>query len=152
MKQFMRGIFLSVCTVLTLASCQFNSQYINRDEDKKDAEKITTKLFDLLKTKNYNGTTDLFGKKFFEVSSKEKLFEIFAATNNKLGELQDTKIESWETKRVEGSNPSADYLLVYKNKYEKFESKETITLTKETDGKIRIIGYNINSDGFLNLK
>jgi hypothetical protein len=152
MKQFMRSIFLSVCTVLILASCHFNSQYINRDEDKKDAEKITTKLFDLLKTKNYNETTELFSNKFFEVSSQEKLFEIFAATSNKLGELQNTKIESWETKIVQGSNPSANYLLVYKNKYENFESKETFTLTKEKDGKTRIIAYNINSNGFLNLK
>ena len=152
MRQFMRITFLLLCTILTLASCHFNSQYINREEDKKDGEKITTKLFDLLKAKNYNETTDLFSKRFFEVSSKEKLFEIFAATSDKLGELQDTKIESWETKRVEGSNPSANYLFVYKNKYEKFESKETITLTRDTDGKIRIVGYNINSDGFLNLK
>ena len=144
----MRKIFLSVCTVLTLASCQFNSQYINREEDMKDAEKVTIQLFDLLKIKNYEATTALFSKKFFEVSSEEKLFELFAAANNKLGELQDTKIESWETKRVEGSNPSANYFLVYKNKYEKFESKESITLTRDTDGVIRIVGYNINSDGF----
>jgi len=148
----MRSIFLSVYTVLILVSCHFNGVYVNRAEDKIDAEKVTTKLFDLLEEKKYNETTDLFSSKFFEVCNKEKLYEMFAATSNVLGELQTTKIESWETNRVEGSNPSANYLLVYKNKRKKFESIETITLTRETDGKIRIIGYNVNSDGFLNLK
>jgi len=152
MKQFMRNTLLLVCTVFALASCHFNSEYLNREEDKKDAEKITNKLFELIKAKNYEATTSLFSKRFYEVSNKSKLLEIFAATNNKLGELKDTKIESWQTKRVEGSNPSATYLFIYQNKYEKFESKEKITLIRDTDGQIRIIGYNVNSDGFLGVK
>ena len=148
----MKITFLSICTILTFASCHFNSQYIDRVADKEDAEKITTRLYDLLKTNNYNETTDLFSKKFYEVTSKEKLFEIFTTTQDKLGDLKDTKIESWKTNRIEGSYPSANYLLVYKNKHEKSDSKESITLTKEPDGEIRIIGYNISSDGFLNIK
>lgn len=152
MKQFLKGSLLFACLLLTLMSCHVNSVYLNREEDKKDAEKVTNKLFELIKTKDYKQTTGLFSKQFYEVSSKEKLFDIFTATNLKLGNLQETKIETWETKRVVGSNPSANYTLVYNNKYEKFESKEIIKLTRDADGIIRIFGYHINSDGFLNLK
>jgi hypothetical protein len=146
----MRPLSIVVILILvTLTGCHVNSQYINRDEDKKEAEQVTNKLYDLLRTKDYEATTELFSKRFFEVTDKEKLFRIFNATSEKLGELKTTEIETWETKRIEGTNPSANYVLIYKNKYEKFDSKETIQLSKDEDGKIRIIGYFINSDGFI---
>jgi hypothetical protein len=151
MKQIMRSTLLSLCTVMIFSGCHFNSQYINSEGDRQDAEKVTARLYELIKSKNYEEATGLFSNKFFEVSSKQKLIEFFTATNKKLGDLVSTKIETWQTRRVEGSNPSADYLLLYKNKYDKFESKENITLTRDPDGKIRITGYHVNSDGFLTL-
>ena len=72
-------------------------------------------------------------------------------TSEKLGVLEATEILTWETRRVEGSNPVADYAFVYKSTYENFPAKETIRLTREEDGQIRIISYNIISDGFLNI-
>ena len=104
-----------------------------------------------MKVKDYEATTKLFSKKFFEVTDKEKLFKMFTMTTEKLGDLQATEIETWETRRIEGSNPSANYAFVYKNLYDKFPAKETIRLLREEDGQIRIISYNINSDGFLNI-
>jgi hypothetical protein len=144
-------ILVTTLLFATGTSCSFNSQYINREEDKKDGELVASQLYDLLKAKDYEGTTRLFSKKFFEVTEKEKLFTIFSTTNEKLGDLQTTQIETWETRRIEGSNPSANYVFVYKNTYNKFPAKETIRLVREEDGQIRIIAYNINSDGFLNI-
>ena len=135
-------------TILTLTSCHFNSTFINREEDKKDAQKVTAELYELLKSNNYEATVPLFSKKFLEVTNKEKLFEIFSFTKEKIGDLQDTTIEAWETNRVEGSNPSALYSFTYNNKYDKFNAKETVNLLREADGKIRIFRYAINSDGF----
>lgn len=151
MKQISSRIILALLTLSIMTSCHYNSQYLNREEDKNEAEQVTNKLYDFLKSKNYEGTNDLFSKKFFEVTDKEKLLKIYAMTNEKLGDLITTEVESWETKVVKGSNPSSNYVLVYKNKYERFEARETITLTKEEDGQIRILGYNINSDGFINV-
>lgn len=143
--------FGTILLFVTMTSCHVNSQYINRDEDKKEGELVTNKLYELLKAKDYEATTKLFSKKFFEVTDKEKLFKMFTMTAEKLGDLQTIEIETWETRRIEGSNPSANYGFVYKNTYDKFPAKETIRLVREEDGQIRIISYNINSDGFLNI-
>lgn len=142
-------LLLPILFMITMTACHFNSQYLNREEDKKEAEKITNELYQLLKEKNYDATTKLFSKKFFEVTDKEKLFKIFGMTIEKLGKLKVIEIEKWETRRVEGSNPLAEYAFVYKNTYSNFPARETIKLIREEDGKIRIIAYNINSDGFI---
>lgn len=144
-------MLVAILLISTLSSCQFNRTFTNREEDKKEAEQVTSKFYELLKSKKYEETTALFSEKFFEVSDKEKLFQIYKITEEKLGALQEVAIGDWQTKVVIGTNPSSTYVLVYKNKYEKFESKETIRLTKETDGKIRILGYTINSDAFINV-
>jgi hypothetical protein len=70
---------------LVLTGCSFNSWSINSEKDKREAEKITDKLFDLLQKKEYEETATLFSEKFFKYASKEKLVEIFSATNKNLG-------------------------------------------------------------------
>jgi hypothetical protein len=144
----MRTIVILCIAVLFASGCNFTSTFTNNIEDRKDAEKVTNKLYELIKKKDYEATTVLFSKLFFDASSKEKLFEIFSATNVKLGSLEKTEIEQWETKRVEGTNPSANYALQYNNRYKNYSATETIRLTREKDGAIKIISYNINSDGF----
>jgi hypothetical protein len=62
--------------------------------------------------------------------------------------LKTTEVSQWETRIITGTNPSADYQFLYKNQYQKYLAEVTIRLTKDTDGKVRIIGYHINSDGF----
>jgi hypothetical protein len=138
-----------VCfAALLVSGCSFNSTFTNNIEDRKDAEKVTNKLYELIKKKDYEATTVLFSKRFFDASNKEKLFEIFNATNVKLGSLEKTEIGQWETQRVEGTDPSANYALQYNNQYTNYQATETIRLTREKDGAIKIISYNINSDGF----
>lgn len=101
--------YLLVLMILT--SCHFNSQYINREEDKVAAEKVTSKLFEACKKQNYESTLKFYSDKFFEVTNGEKIIDIYTATHEKLGNLLEINLELWETRRVEGSNPSADYLL-----------------------------------------
>lgn len=141
---------LTIILLMTMASCHFNSQYINREADKNDAEQVTNKFYELLQTKDYEGTIQLFSENFFEVADTGKLFKLLSMTNKKLGTLKTTEIEAWETQCIEGSNPSAKYTLVYKNMYDSFPAIETIILTKEKDGQIKIASYHINSDVFLN--
>lgn len=133
-----------------ITSCQFNTQFLNLAEDKQAAEAVTNQLYELIKAKDYEATTKLFSDKFFEVTDKEKLFKIFTITNTKLGEMLGSEIEAWETKSTKGTNASTNYVFLYKITYEHFQSKETIRLIKENDGVIRIISYNVDSEGFLN--
>jgi hypothetical protein len=125
-------------------------QYINREADEKDAEKITNQFFDLIKAHKYEETTYLCSKRFFKSGSKEKLFEFYTLVNKKFGELKETEIQSWQTRVVKGSNPLGNYVLLYKNKYEKMDTEEKLVLSLESNGIIRIISYNIMVDGFLN--
>jgi hypothetical protein len=134
---------------LLFTACHFNSQFVNRNEDIQEAEKVTDKFYELKKVKKFKETTDLFSNDFYNVTDTSKLIKILTMTTEKLGNLMEVKIDQSNSVIISGTDPSSKYNFIYKNKYEKFEATETITLIKESDGKIKIIGYNINSDGFL---
>ena len=134
--------------VFVLSSCNFNSQYINREEDKKAAEEITNQFYEFIQNQDFNKSLDLFSNKFWEATPKEQMIQILSATREKLGDLEEINLLEWETRRVEGSNPSANYMLIFKNQYEKYEAIETIKLMKEDNNMIKIVAYNIESMGF----
>ena len=138
-----------IILLLLFYSCNFNSTYLNREEDKKDAEKVANKYYDLIKAKNFEGTYGLFGDEFWKVTSKEKLKELFIATQEKLGKLDTTKLDHWETRIVKGTDPSSEYVLYYLNKYQKYPAEETLRLLKNEQGEIKILAFHINSDGFM---
>jgi len=133
---------------LTLGGCQFNSTRTNMAGDRKDAEKVTDKFHEFIKAKNYDSVYTLFSKRFFAVTPKAKMTEILTATQNKLGDLKSDSLAEWQTRIVEGTNPSSEYVFQYSEHHQKYDAKEQFNLTKEADGKIRILGYNINSEGF----
>jgi hypothetical protein len=134
--------------IFSLSSCHFNGQYIDRVEDKQDGELVTNKLYDFIKSKQYDEAVSLFSEMFLKATPKDKLIDLFIKVNANLGDLEEVKIDHWETRRVVGSNPSSSYMFVYKVKYTKFESTETIHLVREEDNQIRISALNINIDGF----
>jgi hypothetical protein len=137
-----------VLLVVVAGGCVFSTTYSNRAQDKQEAEKVNNLLFDDLKSKNYDAAYKLFSKDFFAATNKEKLSNIFTFTQDKLGNLKTAEVSQWETRIITGTNPSADYQFVYKNRYQKYPAEVTIRLTKETGGKLKIIGYHISSDGF----
>src|SRR5579864_7852670 len=106
-----RSKILSILILLVVfaSGCVFSSTYLNRDQDKQDAEKINNQLFDDLKSKNYNAAYKLFSKDFFVATNKKKLSNIFTFTQDKLGDLKSAEISQWETRVIAGTNPSADY-------------------------------------------
>jgi hypothetical protein len=135
--------------LVTLSACNFNSTYLNRAEDKNDAEIVANRYYGALKNKDYEAVDVFFANEFWKVTPKDKLHEILVNTQSKLGELKSTKLDHWETKVIKGTNPSSEYILYYLNKYKNHEAKETLRLIKVADDKIKIIAFNINSDGFL---
>jgi hypothetical protein len=141
-------LILLSAAVLLLVACKFNMTYKNREADKQAAEQVLTRLYICLENKDYKSADTLFSKEFYSVTTKDKLNEIFAMTDNKLGDIQDTNITEWQTEVVTGTDPSTDYVFQYANKYKYYEGQVLIHLRKDPDGKIRIVGYRIKSDGF----
>jgi len=148
----LRAIFPLLLFLMTiLNSCSFNSSVSNRKSDEADGEKVTDQFFKLIKDKKYDETYKLFSNKFWTITTKDKMAAIFQMTQNKLGDLQSIKIYKWETKVVNGTNPSAAYAFAYKNKYSKYDAIETLRLAREGNGSIKIFSYSINSKGFFKL-
>jgi hypothetical protein len=134
---------------IVLAGCVYSMTYNNREQDKADAEKVTTKLFEYLKSKNYDATYSLYSDSLWLNTPKQSIKKIYTYSDDKLGNLQSTSIEKWQTKVITGTKPSGEYEFIYKNKYERDTAQVNVVLVKEHDGKIRIIGYHINSQAFL---
>ncbi len=148
----MKKTYIFICIIFfSLSSCNFNNHYTNRPLDKEQVESVTTKFYYLLRDKKYKETHSLFSPRFLEVTDTSKINKIFQASDEELGEIKDQILETCETNVVEGSNPISEYLLVYDVKRTKFNSKETIHLEKE-NGVIKILSYNVQSDGFFEHK
>ncbi|RZL30574.1 MAG: DUF4019 domain-containing protein [Pedobacter sp.] len=130
------------------SGCKSNDPYLNRDEDKQEAEEVTNKLFMLIKEKKFEETLKLFGPEFYKKTSSTRLIDVYTMVSKQLGDLKSFEIEKWETKRVEGDKPLGEYFFVFKTHYEKFDASESIRLAREKNGRIRIIAYTINSKHF----
>jgi hypothetical protein len=139
-------IILSLFILLT--SCHFNSTFNNRVEDKDDAQKTTEWFYDMLKSQDYKATYELFSDKFYAVTDTQKLSDLFHATNERLGSIETFNMVKCETHVIEGTDEQANYALIYSVKRKNYDSKETLVLDKE-NGKIKIVSYSVNSDGFL---
>lgn len=134
-----------------LSSCNFNGNvsFDNEEKEKENAQSVVALFYLYITQNNYEKATDLFSDTFFKVDSKERLLKVLSRTKELLGEFEDYKLEDWKTRRTKGSDAKTEYLLIYEVKYSKFKALETISLIKEGEF-IKITGYNVNSNGFLN--
>lgn len=135
--------YILILITLFLTSCNLNRTYENREEDKKEAEKITQKFFSLVKENNKQEALKLFGKGFFKVSNKNELNQTIEWTKKEAGNISNYSLYEWETTVVTGTNPKANYLLVYNAQRDKINTEEIFSLEKENDS-IKIIGYKVN--------
>ncbi len=136
------------CVCLFIVSCNFNATYEDRIEDKNDAQKITNTFYDLLKAQKYKETYGLFSKRFFQITDTSKLNTLYDVISQRLGAIDEVNLDHWKTEIIKGSNPSSNYALFFLVKRDKYESRETVSLTKE-NGSIKIVGYNVISPGLL---
>ncbi len=131
--------------MLLFLSCNFNTVRENKEEDKKDAEKITQKFFSLIKENKKQEIFKLFSSKFFIETNENELNQIIDLTNKEAGSISNYSLYEWETTIMKGTDPKNDYLLVYDVTRNKINTQEIFTLEKEGD-KIKIIGYKVNLD------
>ncbi|WP_316847052.1 hypothetical protein [Pedobacter psychrodurus] len=146
MKNKFYAPFYLLFLLFSLSSCNFNSTYLNREEDKKDAEKVSDQFYALLEQKDFKKLSPLLSNQFKAVTSTPKLNDYLTGIVNKLGEIKSKKLDHWESKVIRGSNASSNYVLYYIVERVKFQSKETVTLTGENN-QIKVLGYNVNSEG-----
>ena len=127
--------------------CNINATYNNRVEDKDDALKVAVAFYNLVQSKDYVNTYPLYSKKFLEVTDMTKMEKMLQAFTEKLGAIDNFRLDHWETQVVTGTNPSSNYALYFVVSRRKFSSRETFILTKE-EGEIKINGYQVDSEGF----
>jgi hypothetical protein len=138
--------FYLLIIAFLLISCNFNQFYKDRETDKVDGEKIPQKFYwELQYGTNQDDIYQLFGEKFFTVTSKEKLAQLLDVTN-KIGPVQEYNLSKWETLVVKGSNPKSEYLFTYDVKRGTEKTQETFTMEKDKSGFIKIVGYHVNQD------
>lgn len=138
MKKALLGLVL-----FSMTSCTYDNVYLNREEDKNEAQKITEKLYYFLQQNNKDDAYKLFGNTFFEVTSKDQLSKIIEMAKKEYGEIQNDSLSAWQSQVIKGSHPDSNYEMTYLVKRTHGSTKEVITLQKERD-TIKIIGYRVN--------
>lgn len=127
-----------------LYSCSFNSTASNREEDKNEAEKLTTKFYESLLVDDYSSVKGMFSDKFFAVTNEDQLNKLFNDSQTFNGKIVNYNLQNWETFVVKGTDAKSEYLFTYKIEREENPTVETISMLKE-DGVIKIVGSNIAS-------
>ena len=129
--------------MILIAGCNINATYIDRVNDKTDAEKCINIFYTNLKNNSSKNITWIFSKQFTKKTNEKEFNEFINKINSQIGILQLTTLDHWHTKVVVGTNSYSDYSFYYYNIYERGGTKETIHLIKEND-TIKIDAYNID--------
>lgn len=134
--------YILVLIAFILVSCNFNKIYHNREEDKKESEKITEKFYALIKENNRQEAFRLASKNLFRATSKDNFNKILDNASIECGSIKNYSLNHWETIIIKGNNPRGEYVLIYDVNRSIKNTKEKFTLKKENDS-IKILGYNI---------
>ncbi len=146
-KYILKRHYLIMLLLIGISSCNFTSHYIDREEDKREAEKTLTVFYSLIKKERFKESLSMYSPTFFKVTGKKELIKYCEMINEKLGEIKNLELTKWNTNITIGAKSSSNYVFVYEVERSDFSSTETITLAKENN-KIKIMAYNIISDGF----
>lgn len=125
-----------------IVSCNVNGAYENREEDKKDAEAITNKFYSFLMQKNYSNSYKLYTRNFFSKTDTNKLRKFYDQIEVNCGQVESYELIDWKTSVIKGTNHSSKYYFIYKVRYTKAITNESIILFKEED-EIRIASYDV---------
>lgn len=117
----------------------------------KEPSDMAAGYFESIKQKDFDKVLTFYSPKFFEKTSQADWLQALNNINKKLGDLQTYKLTNWEITTTVGSEGNGTYYkMQYEVNYSKYSSSETLTLFKPAlGGGLKILGYNINSPGFL---
>jgi hypothetical protein len=130
-----RRLLAAFLACLLLASCR------DTVEGKSLAEPQVAAFHEQLAAKRYEEIYSGAGEEFQKAAPKEKVTELFAAINRKLGKVKSTSTKTWN---VRSMNLKTMVVLVMETEFEQGQATETFTF-RVSDGKAVLLGYNINS-------
>jgi hypothetical protein len=142
-------LLIICCTALMLVACNFNTHWNNREEDKAEAEQVMNAFYALQQSDRFRETIPFYSDRFLEVTDTAWILNIYKSRDENLGPMESKELAACQTLIIKGSKPSSQYLLVYTVRHQKFDAREEFRLEKEADGQIRIMAYNLQSDGLL---
>lgn len=145
-----KALFFLIIIAFSATSCRFNATYRKQESDREDAEKVANALYGHIIDSSYKAADNLFHEKFFQVTPKDSLHKLYRKAKASLGIFKNNNLIEWDAQQTVGTDDKTQYVLLYKVGYSKFEATERINLIKEEGSdSIKIIGYHIDSPGFL---
>lgn len=142
-----------ICFIsIVMISCNFSATNFNEESEKIAAEKIADELYMHLKNRNFEEADKLFSDEFFAISNKDTLHMIFEKTEKILGVFKSKKIKEWKSTHLFGGDGEelSKCILVYDVMYENYPAIATVVVVrKDEKDKGKILGYHVNSNGFL---
>ena len=136
------NIFAYLFIVSFASSCNVNASYENRENDKKDGEKVTEEFYKFMSKNDFAGTYPLYSDEFFTKIDTATSIAYYSQIDSNCGVVVDYKLVDWKTSIIKGTNPMAEYYYVYEVNRERCKTYETFLLKKEGD-KIGIWRYDV---------
>ena len=129
--------YILILFTFLLVSCN------SKEQDRKDAKKITQKFYTLLKENNREGIFKLCGDELFKVASKEQVNQMFDTSSSQFGNIKNDSLIYEQTNIIKGINSRNEYVLIYNVKRDFKNTQEKFTLHKERNS-LKIVGYFIS--------
>jgi hypothetical protein len=138
-----KNLLFSIAVLLLFSQCHFNSTQVDDPKDIEEAVKVSDEFLQLAYQNKWQNIYAGLGTKLKSDSAKIK--EIVGGLYAKYGKLKEKTYVTTQSLVMTGSDPRAEYHIVYKNYYENGFIIEDFYLEKE-NGKIVVNGYHTTLD------
>lgn len=135
-------LLIYLCMALSISGCHFNSSRINDPKDKGEAEWQVMEFYKHVKAREYEKTIPLLSSQFLQKSDTGTYLTFLRKYETELGRADSSVLVNYKTEVVNGDQPKATYVLIYKSCRPRGTFQETFSLIKEKE-EVKIIGYNI---------
>jgi hypothetical protein len=136
-------LYFLLTIAFSISGCHFNSSRINDPKDKGEAEWQVMEFYKHVKAKEYEKTLPLLSRQFLQKSDTGTYLNFLRKYETELGPADSSVLVNYKTEVVNGDQPKATYVLVFKSFRPRGTFQETFSLIKEKE-EVKIIAYNIN--------
>jgi len=130
-----RLLFLAMAISLALCACT------DTIKGKSVAEPKIAVFHERLNAGQYDEIYSEASDEFRSAASKEKVFALFSAIDNRLGKVKSSSIKTWNVKTF---NFVTTVIFLVETQFERGAGTETLTFRVSGDNAA-LVGYNINS-------
>ena len=118
---------------------------------KDDADAVARQLFGSLQSGDYERAISFYSPRFFEKTPKDDWLHNLKMVSSRLGDLQAYQLQTWNVHKNVGTGGNGTfYQLQYRVTYARYPATETLVLYRPLrGGDIKVLGHQINSEGFL---